>query len=340
MERAVAQRAAERVADMAAAQHESHTLDGVRIGVNANLGSLAEARPAVDSGAEGCGLLRTEFLFLERRDPPDEEEQAREYQAIAVALGGRPLAIRTLDIGGDKPIPYLPLPHEENPALGLRGIRVSLARPDLLRTQLRAILRVQPAGQCRVLLPMVTDLSDLQAVRAILADCVRERGAAATPALGVMIETPASALLAETLAAEADFLSIGTNDLSQYTLAADRGHPDLAPRLDALHPAVLRLIAMVAQAGHAKHKTVSVCGALGSDVDALPILIGLGIHEVSATPAMIPRLKRMARLLDARECRELARRALEQSTAAAVRELAAVARARARAISTDSISGG
>ncbi len=340
LQRAVAQRAAERASDIEAARRPSRTRDGVTIGVNANLGSLAEARTALECGAEGCGLLRTEFLFLDRSEPPDEDEQARDYQAIATALDGRPVSIRTMDIGGDKPIAYLPMPHEDNPALGMRGVRASLAQPELLRTQLRAVLRVEPAGQCRVLLPMVTDLADFRAVRAILGECVAERGLAAAPALGVMIETPASALLAEQLAAEADFLSIGTNDLSQYALAVDRGHPQLAPRLDALHPAVLRLIALVADAGRAKHKTVSVCGALGSDVDALPILVGLGIHEISATCAMIPRLKRMARLLDAGECRELARRALDQASAAAVRELAAVARARARAPSTDSVSGG
>jgi phosphoenolpyruvate-protein phosphotransferase len=330
LERKIAQRRTEGAADLAAAAEPAATRDGVRVTVNTNLGSFAEVASAVAQGAEGCGLLRTEFLFLDRREPPSEDEQAREYQRIADGLGGRPLAIRTMDIGGDKPIAYLPLAHEENPALGLRGIRASLAYPHLLRDQLRAILRVRPADACRILLPMVTDVADVRFVRTMVDDAVRELGLARTPSIGAMIETPASALLAPSLAEECDFLSIGTNDLSQYTLAIDRGHPQLAARLDALHPAVLRLIALVADAAHARGISASVCGALASDVDALPMLIGLGIHEVSATAAAIPRLKRMARTLDAGECRELARRALGQSTAQAVRELAAVARAHAR----------
>jgi phosphoenolpyruvate-protein phosphotransferase len=340
MERAAMQRAAERAADLEGAPRPSETRDGMRIIVNANLGSFAEARGALEQGAEGCGLLRTEFLFLDRREPPGEAEQAREYQRIADALGGRPLNIRTMDIGGDKPIAYLQLPREENPALGMRGLRASLSQPELLRAQLRAILQVQPPGRCRILLPMVTDLGDLRLVRAMVEECAAELGLASTPQIGAMIETPASAMLADQLAAEADFLSIGTNDLSQYTLAIDRGHPELARRLDALHPAVLRLMALVADACHSRGISVSVCGALGSDVDALPILIGLGVHEISATPAIVPRLKRTVRLLDAVECRELARRALEQATAAAVRELALYARSRARASSTESITGG
>lgn len=340
MERAVALRREERGADLLAATEAAATRDGVRITVNANLGSVAEAAGALAQGAEGCGLLRTEFLFLDRREPPGEEEQLREYQRIADALAGRPLSIRTMDIGGDKPIAYMPLAREDNPALGLRGIRASLDYPDLLRAQLRAILRVRPASVCRILLPMVTDVADVRLVRTLLAEAAGELGFAQAPPLGAMIETPASALLAASLAAECDFLSIGTNDLSQYALAIDRSHPRLAARLDALHPAVLRLIAMVSEAARERGRTASVCGALGSDVDALPMLIGLGIHEVSATPAAIPRLKRVARALDASACRELARRALEQSTAAAVRELAAVARAQAREGRAASIPGG
>ena len=338
IERAVAQREHERAADAAAALPEARTRDGTRIRVNANLGSLDEVAGALERGAEGCGLLRTEFLFLDRREAPSEDEQASEYQRIAAALEGRPLAIRTLDAGGDKPIAYLPMPPEENPALGLRGLRTSLWRPELLRDQLRAILRVRPQGQCRVLLPMVTDVEELRVVRKLVDENARDLGVPAAN-VGVMIETPASALLAERLAEAADFLSIGSNDLAQYTLAIDRGHPELSRRLDALHPAVLRLIALVAQAAQAHGKPVSLCGALGSDVDALPILIGLGVHEVSAAPSTVPRLKRTTRLLDADECRDLARRALELATAAEVRELAAVARARARA-SSESLSGG
>src|SRR5205085_724453 len=213
---------------------------------------------AVQKGAGGCGLLRTEFLYLERREPPDEDEQAGEYQRIATALGGRPLNIRTMDIGGDKPIPYLPLPEEDNPALGLRGLRTSLAFPELLRTQLRAILRLR-SPQVRILLPMVNELGELRVARAMLRECASELGLDSMPPLGVMIETPAAALLATQLLREADFASIGTNDLSQYTLAIDRGHPELSARLDALHPAVLRLVGSVVAAGEMRGREVAVC---------------------------------------------------------------------------------
>ena len=319
--RVFAERAAEEALEREHAGAPCSTSDGVAIRVYANLGALAETAPALKQGAEGCGLLRTEFLFTDRREAPDESEQARIYQGIADALDGRTLTIRTLDFGGDKPLAYLPLPHEANPALGLRGLRTSLRHPDLLRTQLRAVLRVAPAGQCRILLPMVTELSEIASVRALLEDERRALGAASMPALGVMIETPASALLADQLVREADFLSIGTNDLSQYALAMDRGHPDLGARLDALHPAVLRLVAHVADAGREAQREVAVCGALGADPVAIPILVGLGVLEISAVPASIPRIKRIVRSLDARACADLARAALEQVSAQAVRAL-------------------
>ena len=321
-ERTAAQREQEWLADAAAAGKAAHTRDGVRVRVFANLGSADEVALAIERGAEGCGLLRTEFLFLDRDQSPDEDEQCAEYERIALALGDRTLTIRTLDPGGDKPLAYLPLPPEDNPALGMRGVRASLAQPELLRTQLRAIIRAGHASQCRILVPMVTDVDELAAVRAMVQECARELGTTAPP-VGAMIETPASALLADALARTADFLSIGSNDLSQYALAMDRGHPELARRLDALHPAVLRLVALVAEAGRSHGRSVSLCGALGSDVDALPLLIGLGVHEISAAPSAIPRLKRVARELDASRCGEKARRALEMSTAAEVREMAA-----------------
>jgi len=321
VERAIAARQAQRTEDLAAATRGASTTDGEAVTVFANIGSLADAHVAVTRGAEGCGLLRTEFLFLERREPPDENEQAREYQALADALGSRPLTIRTMDIGGDKPIAYLPMPREENPALGLRGVRTSLWRPDLQRTQLRAILQVRPLERVRILLPMITDIADVRALRAMVEELAHELRLPHRPRLGAMIETPASAMLADQIAREVDFLSIGTNDLSQYTLAMDRGHPELASRLDGLHPAVLRLIASVANAGHAAGTEVAVCGGLGSDIAAIPILIGLGIREVSAVPAMIPRIKRSIRLLDARACKALAEEALDRDTAAAVRAL-------------------
>ena len=308
-------------AERAAAQRECRTADGVRIEVFANVGSAAEAHAAVRNGAEGCGLLRTEFLFLERSAPPDEAEQTAAYQSIADALGGRPLTIRTLDAGGDKPIAYLPQPREDNPALGLRGVRTSLAHPALLRTQLRAVLGVRPLASCRILLPMITEVDEVTSVRRLLEEICAELGLGRAPALGVMIETPASALLAERLVAEAEFLSIGTNDLTQYTLAMDRGHPQLAARLDALHPAVLRLIATAAQAAAGSGRMVAVCGGLASEPLAAPLLVGLGVHELSAVGALIPQLKARLSRVTVAECRALARSALEQSDAGAVRAL-------------------
>jgi phosphoenolpyruvate-protein phosphotransferase len=315
-------RLARRAAEQAAAQRDCRTADGVRIEVFANVGSVAEAQAAVRNAAEGCGLLRTEFLFLERQSPPDEAEQAAQYQSIATALAGRPLTIRTLDVGGDKPIPYLPLPHEDNPALGLRGVRASLWSPDLLRVQLRAVLAVRPATQARILLPMITDPAEIRTVRSMLDEVRREVGRTGPIELGVMIETPAAAVMADRIAAEADFLSIGTNDLTQYTLAMDRGHPELAARLDALHPAVLRLIARTVEAAHQHGRRIAVCGGLASDPAAAPILIGLGVHELSVVPAVIAQLKALIGNISMDACRELARQALEQESAEAVRALA------------------
>jgi len=322
---ALAAQRSRRAAAQAAAPRECHTADGTRIEVFANVGSVAEARAAVANGAEGCGLLRTEFLFLDRQTAPDETEQSRLYQGIADVLAPRPLTIRTLDAGGDKPIAYLPLPAEENPALGLRGVRTGLKYPELLRGQLRALLAVHPRERCRVLLPMITDVAELKAVRALLTQLRDESGGEGALQLGVMIETPASALIASALAPLADFFSIGTNDLTQYTLAMDRGNPQLAPRLDAVHPAVLRLIAATTEAAQAHGRPVAVCGGLASDPGAAPLLVGLGVHELSAVPAVIPELKERLRAVTLAACRELAAEALRRDSAAAVRELLAPA---------------
>lgn len=321
-EQTLMQRKQRQQSERAAAHVDCRTADGERIEVFANLGSIAEAQVAVAHGAEGCGLLRTEFLFLERDAPPSEDEQLQQYQGIARALESRPLVIRTLDIGGDKPIPYLPLPAEENPALGLRGVRTSLWRPDLLRVQLRAILRVQPVEQCRVLLPMITDPAEIRAVRRMLDEVRRELGIASPVQVGAMIETPASAVIASRIAREVDFLSIGTNDLTQYTLAMDRGHAELAHRIDGLHPAVLNLIAMTVDAANEHDKLVAVCGGLASEPAAVPILIGLGVRELSVVPTLVPQLKSLIRTVTVDACRSLAQRALAMDTAEAVRALA------------------
>jgi phosphoenolpyruvate-protein kinase (PTS system EI component) len=317
---AMAARAERRRVQHDAAQALAQLADGTRIEVFANLGSAAEAAGAAALGAEGCGLFRTELLYLDRAEAPDEAEQQATYQAVADGLAGRPLVVRTLDAGGDKPLAFAPSPHEPNPALGLRGLRASLRQPELFRAQVAAILRVTGPGERRILLPMVTDLADLRAARAIVAELTGRLGL--PPAkLGVMIETPASALLADQLAAEADFLSVGTNDLTQYVLAMDREHPELASHLDALHPAVLRLIGRTAEAARDAGRPISVCGGLASDPLAAPVLVGLGVGCLSAAPAAIPALKQRLRDLTLADCRELAEAALALTSASEVRAM-------------------
>jgi phosphoenolpyruvate-protein phosphotransferase len=314
---------AQRAVERQAAQRECRTRDGTRIEIFANLGSVAEAEAAVVAGAEGCGLLRTEFLFIDRDRAPSEQDQLEIYQGIADALGGKPLVLRLMDVGGDKPLNYLPLPPEENPALGLRGIRTALRHPELLRTQLQAALRVTPHGIVGILLPMVTDAAEVRTVRSIVNELQAQLGLRAPVEIGAMIETPAAALTAKHVAAAADFLSIGSNDLTQYSLAMDRGHAELARRIDALHPAVLELIALATSAGERAGKLVAVCGGMAADAAAVPILIGLGVRELSVVPAAVPALKRQVRDLDMRECAALAARALEAESAADVRALVA-----------------
>ncbi|MGN6147828.1 MAG: phosphoenolpyruvate--protein phosphotransferase [Rhizomicrobium sp.] len=318
----IAARAKQEAAARAHALEDCRTADGTRIEVFANLGAGAEeARAAVAAGAEGCGLLRTEFLFLERETPPSEDEQAETYQAIADALDRRPFKIRTFDIGGDKPVPYLPLPPEENPALGLRGVRAGLWRSDLLKTQLAAILRV--TAPVRIMLPMIASAAELRAVRAMLDELRKERGVTAQPKLGIMVETPASAVLAAQLAREADFFSIGTNDLTQYALAMDRTNAQLAPQVDAFHPAVLSLIAQAAQGGAAQQRAIGVCGGLAGDPLAAALLIGLGVRELSMPATSIARVKEAVRGLSLTACRAAAQEALQQDSAEAVRAVAA-----------------
>ena len=321
--------ASERIAAMRAsrttAQAQAHapcvTADGTRIEVFANLGSAADAAAAVAAGAEGCGLLRTEFLFLDRDAAPDEAEQRQLYTRIATALGERPLIVRTLDVGGDKPVPYWPRVAEENPALGQRGIRLSLARPDLLATQLRAILAGVPGAQCRIMLPMVVEVAEVVAVRALLAEAAATVGRVEPVQLGVMIETPAAAMLADQLAVHADFLSVGTNDLTQYALAADRGNAAVSAMVDALHPAVLRLIRHAADGARRHGRWLGVCGGLASEPRAAALLVGLGVTELSAVPAVVPAVKAAVRRVAMPDALALAERALAAESATAVRAL-------------------
>lgn len=312
-------RATQHAQQEALAHTSAHTRDGVNVEVAANVASSGDAAQALASGADGVGLLRTEFLFVDRHTAPDEEEQRQAYQVVLDAMGDKPVIIRTIDVGGDKQLDYLPLPAEANPVLGLRGIRLAQLRPELLDQQLRALLQTRPLQRCRILLPMVTEVDELLHIRQRLDTLASELGLSERPQLGVMIEVPAAALLAEQLAEHADFLSIGTNDLSQYTLAMDRDHAGLAARVDALHPALLRLIAQTC-AGAAKHgRWVGVCGALACDPLATPVLVGLGVRELSVSPPQIAEIKARVRQLDTVKCACLSAELLNLGSAAAVR---------------------
>lgn len=308
-----------RDAQQAKAHLPAETRNGVHIEVVANVASSAEAADAFANGADGVGLLRTEFLFVDRQTAPDVEEQRSAYQAVIDAMGDKSVIIRTIDVGGDKQLDYLPLPVEANPVLGLRGIRLAQARPEILDQQLRALLQVSPLRRCRILLPMVTEVDELLHIRQRVDALCLELGISQRPEIGVMIEVPAAALQAEQLAEHADFLSIGTNDLSQYTLAMDRDHAGLAARVDALHPALLRLIAMTCEGAAVHKRWVGVCGALASDPLATPVLIGLGVTELSVSPVQIGEIKDRVRQVHEAECQRLSRDLLKLSSAAAVR---------------------
>jgi phosphocarrier protein FPr len=307
--------------DLAGARHPAVTRDGQRIEVVANIAAVEDAQRVEALGGEGVGLLRSEFLFMERTSPPTEDEQFQAYKTIAEALGAnRPLTIRTLDAGGDKLLPYLPLPAEDIPFLGERGIRVGLDHPEVLRTQLRAILRASAFGQVSILLPMVATLEELRAAKAILAEEAAGLDLPLVP-VGIMVEVPATALLAAQFAREADFFSIGTNDLTQYTLAMDRSHPKLAAQVDALNPAVLRLIALCVAGAHSHGRRAGVCGGIAGDSRGVPLLLGFGVDALSVSLPAIPAIKAQIRRLDLAACRALAQRALECGTAAEVRAL-------------------
>ena len=318
IERLTARREEEKLAAIKLAA----TADGHRVEVVANIRNAKEARDAVAAGAEGVGLLRSEFLFDDRDTAPSEDEQAAEYCAVAEALGReRPLVIRTLDVGGDKPLSYMPLPREDNPFLGLRGVRVSLDRPDIFRTQLRAILRTATIGNLHVMFPMVAAIEEVLAAKKILFEEAGDR--AGNVKVGVMIEVPAAALIAGQLAREVDFFSIGTNDLTQYTLAMDRGHPKLARQADALHPAVLRLIGMTVEGAHEHGKWVGVCGGIASDAMAVPVLVGLGVDELSVSVPAVGSIKAQLARVTMDKARQLATEVLRLGTAAEVRTLLA-----------------
>jgi phosphocarrier protein FPr len=313
--------ARERQAQHAKAHESATTADGHRVAIEANIGGLADAQQALTLGADGVGLFRSEFLFLHRATAPTDEEQRAAYADVARTLGrDRRLVIRTLDVGGDKPLSYLPLPREDNPFLGERGVRVMLNRPELLRAQLRAILLAAREGSIAVMFPMIAAIDEWRAVRDVL-ESERQKLDAPRIEAGIMVEVPSAALIADHFAAEVDFFSIGTNDLTQYTLAMDRGHPRLAAQVDGLSPAVLRLIDQTARAARQHGRRTAVCGGIAGDPQAVPLLVGLGIDELSVTVPAIPAVKAQIRQLRLEECRALAQRALACATAAQVRAL-------------------
>ncbi|MGK7248198.1 phosphoenolpyruvate--protein phosphotransferase [Acinetobacter oleivorans] len=301
-------------------QEPAITVDQHQIEVAANLGKVQATAHAVECGAEAIGLLRTELVFMAHSSAPNEATQEADYRVVLDALAGRPLVVRTLDVGGDKPLPYLPIAEEENPFLGLRGIRLTLRQPELLRQQLIALLKAADDRPLRIMFPMVGRVEEWRAAKAIL-DEVKTVHPYANLQVGIMIEVPSAALLAPILAQEVDFFSIGTNDLTQYTLAIDRGHPILSAEADGLHPSILQLINHTVKAAHKHGKWVGICGELAADPKAVPILMGLGVDELSMSPNSIPLVKAQIRTLNYSQAQALAKRALECESATAVRQL-------------------
>ena len=301
------------------------TLDGYVIEVGANVGSLRDAHMALERGADGIGLLRTEFLYLDRVTAPDEEEQLAAYDQILDLMGKRPVVVRTLDVGGDKELPYLDLGQEANPFLGWRAIRMCLDQPDFFKIQLRALLRSSMGHDLRIMFPMIATLEEVRRAKALLGESREEvRASGATFAksiqVGIMVEIPSVVVMADRFAKDLDFFSIGTNDLTQYTMAAERTNEKVAHLGDACHPAVLRQIRSVLQAAHGEGIWVGLCGELAGDPDAIPILLGLGLDEFSMAPASIPQAKAILRCWSKAEAAKLAEEVLDYDSAVDVRE--------------------
>jgi len=303
-------------AEAEAISHEpAITTDGHQVEVVANIGNVDGIQPALDAGAEGVGLLRSEFLYLERKSLPTEEEQYQSYKTIADAFGDKPVILRSLDVGGDKDIPYINMPPETNPFLGVRAIRLCLTRPELFKPQLRAALRAGYGNNLKLMFPMVATVEDVKQVKLVLEECKKELRAeghevAEKMDIGIMIEIPSAAIMADQLAEVVDFFSIGTNDLSQYTMAADRTNAHVAPLASGFQPAVFRLIKTVIDAAHAKGKWVGLCGEMAGELLAIPILLGLGLDEFSMNPPAIPFAKRLIRSISFEHAQHVAEVAL------------------------------
>jgi len=305
----------------------AETKDGERrVEVAANIGTPKDVKGALDRGAEGIGLYRTEFLYMDRENLPDEEEQFRAYKEVAEAMYPRPVIIRTLDIGGDKKLPFLEMPKELNPFLGWRAIRMCLDNPELFKVQLRAILRASHYGKIRIMYPMISSVSEIRRANAILNEAKEELRREGKPfdenlEVGIMVEIPSAAVAADILAKEVDFFSIGTNDLIQYTLAVDRMNEKIARLYEPFHPAVLRLIKNVIDASHRAGKWTGMCGEMAGDPLAAPILLGMGLDEFSMSAASIPQVKKVIRSLTYEQAKEIANRALEMENPEEIREM-------------------
>jgi phosphoenolpyruvate-protein phosphotransferase len=302
------------------------TRDGKRVEIVANVGSQDDARTALEYGAEGVGLFRTEFVFLKRSSSPTEEEQFVAYKGVLEEMDQRPVVIRTLDAGGDKELTYLNLPTEANPFLGNRAIRLCLAEPELFKQQLRALLRAGAGHNLRIMFPMIATIEELRRAKALLTEAQQEVKASGIMLpekmqVGIMVEIPSAVIMADRLAREVDFFSIGTNDLTQYTMAADRTNPKVAHLNDHCHPAVLRLIDQTARAAHEAGIWLGVCGEMAGDPEAIPLLVGLEIDELSMSPALIPHAKSLIRRLNLAEVGSLVKSALEMDSAKDVRQL-------------------
>jgi phosphotransferase system enzyme I (PtsI) len=302
------------------------TKDGKRrVEITANIGTPKDCEGALNNGAEGIGLYRTEFLYMDRAALPTEDEQFEAYKAVAVAMTPRPIIIRTLDIGGDKKLPYLEMPQELNPFLGWRAIRLCLDRQDILKTQLKAILRASHYGNLRIMYPMISNPEEVRKANAVLQEAREELAQAGIPydqklQVGIMVEIPSAAVIADILAKEVDFFSIGTNDLIQYTIAVDRMNEHISHLYEPLHPAVLRLIKNVIDASHRAGKWTGMCGEMAGDVAAAPILLGMGLDEFSMSAVSIPRVKKVIRSLTYAEAKSVAEKALSMEKPEEIRE--------------------
>lgn len=292
----------------------SQTKDGAALEICANIGTPQEAQQAMEYGADGVGLFRSEFLFMDRDALPTEDEQFESYRTAAQTMAGKPLIIRTLDVGGDKKLPTLELPHEDNPFLGFRAIRMTLSHPEIFRPQLRAILRAAAYGDVRVMFPMIGSMDQLREAKALLREQEQTLQAEGVPTgpvkVGMMVEIPAAAVLAEEFAKEVDFFSIGTNDLTQYTLAVERGNAAVAHLYAPEHPAVLRLIAMTAQAAAERHIPCGMCGEAAGDPKLAPAFVGMGVNELSMSPRRVPAVRKLLSGLTMDECRQAAEKLL------------------------------